>query len=110
MGLNRSIFVVRPTGEFLDWLISLDEEEFTLEQVASDATAYLVPLVDCSDQLANRVADFWEQIFEDQLEEWSTDETTWPSPRSLSMFQRWFDVQLHATVIDLADLPIMEFE
>jgi hypothetical protein len=32
----------------------------------------------------------YEEIFCSELEAWSTDPATWPSPRSLALFQEWF--------------------
>jgi len=32
-------------------------------------------------------------IFDDQLDGWWRDRTTWPTPRSFDVFTRWFDRQ-----------------
>ena len=47
-------------------------------------------------------------IFEDQLNGWWQDRTTWPTPPSFGTFTNWFDCQFHSTLLDLVDEPLTE--
>lgn len=47
--------------------------------------------------------DSCEEIFEEQLAGWYTDESVWPRDRGFHVFRRWFDYHHHSMVIDLSD-------
>jgi hypothetical protein len=49
-------------------------------------------------------------MFDDQLDGWWRDRTTWPTPRSFDVFTRWFDCQFLSTLLDLTDEPLIEEE
>jgi hypothetical protein len=38
---------------------------------------------------------------------WYTDESIWPEKRTLSVFRKWLDVEIHSMVIDMLDEHIM---
>ena len=106
--INRSLVILRPKQPFLDWGMALDDEDknFTLEQLAEDSTAYLIPEVwDASDQ-EELLESYYDVLFEQQLVGWWTDETAWPQKRNLKMFLDWFEVEFHSLVFDLCDGPI----
>ena len=42
-------------------------------------------------------------LFEQELFEWSKDESEWPINRDLEMFLEWFDIEFYSTVIDSVD-------
>ena len=107
---NRSAIVVRPKSPFLDWLHAADPTSaaLTLADVAREPTIYLIP--ECGDAEEERAAlqMVFPTIFEDQLNGWWRDQTTWPTPRSFGTFTSWFDCQFHSTLLDLADEPLIE--
>ena len=110
LALNRSAIVVRPKLPFLEWLHSADPTSatLTLADLALEPTIYLVP--ECADAEEQRAAlhTVFETIFENQLDGWWRDRTTWPTPRSFGTFTSWFDCQFHSTLLDLADEPLIE--
>ena len=104
--INRSLLILRPKQPFLDWGVALDDKNFTLEQLAEDSTAYLIPeLWDESDQ-GELLESYCDVLFEEQLAAWWTDETAWPQKRNLKIFLDWFEVEFHSLVFDLCDEPI----
>ena len=48
----------------------------------------------------------WEEIFEYELNAWMRDASTWPSNRTLTLFQQWFDVEFASMVFDLCEEPL----
>jgi hypothetical protein len=52
------------------------------------------------------LGEFSDEIFEEQLRGWWTDETTYPANRTLQKFQEWFDVEFHSMVFDLGDYDL----
>lgn len=54
------------------------------------------------------LASLYADVFELELEAWYTDESAWPSPRTLAMFREWFKVEFHTLVMDLGDGQIVE--
>ena len=107
--LNRSAVVVTPKQPFLDWLHATDptSADITLPELTEDPTIYLIPECDSDDDLANVLRDLCEEIFEEQLAGWYTDESVWPRDRSFDVFRRWFDHQHHSVLIDLCDEVLM---
>jgi hypothetical protein len=109
--INRSLIILKPKQPFLDWGMALDDDEkFTLEELAEDSIAYLIPeLWDDSDQ-QKLLESYYDVLFQEQLAGWWTDETAWPQKRNLKMFLDWFDVEFHTLVFDLCDEPIRVIE
>lgn len=110
--INRSLIIVKPKHPFLDWARSLDDknEDLTLASMGQDSTAYLIPEIwhDADEQ--EFVKTTYDILFEEQLEEWSLDETAWPQQRNLTMFLEWFEVEFHSLVFDLCDEAIRVVE
>ena len=110
LALNRSAWVVRPRAPFLDWLNAVDptSASLTLVDLTREPTIYLVDQGDDPDDERAGLPAVYATIFEDQLEGWWRDQATWPTPRSLAVFRRWFECQFHSTLLDLADAPLID--
>lgn len=110
--INRSLVILKPKQPFLDWARTLDDEDknLTLEQLAEDSTAYLIPeLWQDSDQ-QELLESYYDVLFEEQLAGWWTDEADWPQKRDLKKFLAWFEVEFHSLVFDLCEEPIRVIE
>ena len=68
--LNRSIIIIKAKEPFLSWLSSLPEPEnkITLDEINFDNTAYLLPECEMDEAREEILADYYDTIFEDQLE------------------------------------------
>ena len=110
--INRSLVIVKPKQPFLDWARSLDEDpqDLTLESISKDSTAYLIPEIWHDQDEQEFLQTCYDILFEEQLEEWSMDETAWPQQRDLKMFLEWFAVEFHSLVFDLCDETIQIVE
>jgi hypothetical protein len=82
----------------------------TIVNLTREPTIYLVDECDNPDDEEACLRALCSTIFEDQLDGWWRDRTVWPTPRSLAVFRRWFDYQLHSMLIDLADEPLIQEE
>ena len=106
--VNRAVVVALPREPFLDWLngveATLPEEErtpITLVELHETPTAYLIPVVETADELAEVLADAWPEIFEAELASWYQDEEYWPEGRTRELFDEWFELRFGEMVFDL---------
>ena len=101
--INRAAIVVRPKTPFFDWARALEGR--LPESTQAWTSVYLVP-ADDKDQPEKIVRRHFGQIFEEQLEAWHRVEDEWPTPRTFSQFQQWFDADVVDLVFDCSDEPI----
>jgi len=110
--INRSLIILKPKQPFLAWIRTLDNEDkdLTLEELAEDSTAYLIPEVWQDSDQHRLLESYCDVLFEEQLAGWWIDETAWPQKRNVNMFLDWFEVEFHSLVFDLCDEPIRVIE
>ncbi len=105
--LDRTAIAVLPRATFLAWCKATDDENNLAEDVyhgmRADPALFLVPPFDDDAAPRENLAPYWEELFESTLKCWSTDESQWPSPRSLDLFLEWCDVQVFSIVEDLVE-------
>jgi hypothetical protein len=65
-----------------------------------------MPECDTDQEVAEVLRELCEEIFEEQLAGWYTDESTWPRDRSSDVFRLWVDFQHHSKLFDLCDEPL----
>jgi hypothetical protein len=103
--VRRSALVIKPKKPFLDWLISIDGDNKTIDLI-SDQDVYLLPDFDEIRQLENWLKKNFDQIFCDQMNNWYIDETLWVQKRTFKTFKDWFDFTLHTMIWDTLEEPI----
>ena len=110
--INRHVAIIKPKQPLLDWLESQPDwdEDITLEELRSDRCAYLIPAYVFLDQAMRYIERNHKIIFEWELFGWYTDESIWPEKRTLSVFRKWFDVEIHSMVADMLDEHITREE
>jgi len=109
--INRSVIVLLPRMAAYNWIMSIDPapSNLTLEELRREPDAFLVreDRVELPEQAERWIYRRWEMFFEKFLEDWYTDESTWPQKRSLKMFKEWFEVQYCPLVWDMAkEVPL----
>ena len=62
--------------------------------------AILIPESDSSEEALDYIRHNFHTFFEMQLHDWRSDNRLWPDKLTLSMFRRWFDVEIHSLVHD----------
>ena len=106
--LNRTLIIVRPTMEFVDWVNSVDdaaEEEVTLEDVQADLSTFLIPEIADDDEFEVYLYNCYEVIFEEALAGWYDDPSVWPEI-SFDLFLEWFDIEMSTMIADLSEDPL----
>ena len=71
---------------------------------------YLLPEYETREEAIGLLEQGYEEIFCSELETWSTDPDTWPSPRSLALFQEWFAFRFFDLVGDQEQEPLAHYE
>ena len=107
--LNRVALIVRPAEPYLDWARGLGEAG-AVPDPNGEQTVYLVPELDCLEDLEEALPEMFTHIFELELHGWHTDEEAWPVDRSLAAFKQWFHAELHTVVEDLCGDPLLDEE
>lgn len=101
--VNRSLLIVEAKQPFVDWLQSLEpEEEFTLEKINDDATAFLIPECEFDEEFERWLKKHFDAIFKEELHGWWTDASVRPQKRTFDLFRKWFHCRIHSVVLDLA--------
>ena len=101
--INRQIAIVKPKKPYVDWINSLPDmdEPCDLEGLNSDCTALLLPHFDDAEESMKYIKKKFRQLFEFELDSWSSDKTTWPKNRNFTLFCKWFKVEFHSEVFDI---------
>jgi len=100
--IDRCVAVIKPRKPFFDWLQSLPDwdSDITLKDIRTDCMAILIPEFDSDEEALNYIEDNYHMFFEIQLHNWCRDDRVWPEKRTLTMFHRWFKVEIHSMVHD----------
>ncbi len=105
--INRGVVIVRPREPFIDWAANLDDSGI-VPQASDERTVYLIPNYNDDLEAWRLLSKVYEEIFENELWGWHTDEAAWPKQRSFIMFKEWFAVEFHSIVEDLCEYEIIE--
>lgn len=110
--INRCVAIVRVKQPFLDWLKKLPDPPrgVTLATMNDDCHSYLLPQYEMEEDQDQILADFYDDIFVNELMGWWTDEEAFPKERTLATFRRWFDVEFHSVALDLIDDEPLEHD
>ncbi len=108
--VNRQMVILKPRQPFLNWLNNLDKNNLSLEDIRSDCTIFMIPVVDNLTNAENYLKGIFPDLFEMELSEWNIDEVLWPKDRTIEMFREWFDVFFHSTLIDTLENEIEKKE
>ncbi|MFQ5842194.1 MAG: plasmid pRiA4b ORF-3 family protein [Thermodesulfobacteriota bacterium] len=106
--VNRYVVIIRPKEPFLQWLKNTPDWDLdmTLQDLRTECTSILIPEFEDSEKTEAFMEHIYETIFEMKLDDWYRDETAWPQERSYELLRKWFDIEVHSTVIDLLDEEI----
>lgn len=109
--LNRSAITVKAKQPFMDWLHGLPDpvdSAVTLQDVNEEQPVYLIPECIDPDMFPELLSHYFDTIFDAELSGWWVDRKDWPQPRTVEMFQEWFQVELHSMVEDLGDEELVD--
>ena len=100
--INRCAIGVAPRQPLIDWSRQVSGDS-DMAWSAEDHSLYLLPAYETPEEGEQRLREAYEQIFCSELESWSLDPDTWPSPRSYELFRAWFAIRFYDLVEDLSD-------
>lgn len=101
--LERDAFIVTPKEPYIQWAASIDSDSAAAAKgIIWERTIYLVSSDILDVDAPPLLEDYYERIFAQELEAWSTDEATWPKLRDRGTFDQWFDVVEATSVFDLS--------
>jgi hypothetical protein len=109
--LYRHALFVSRKQPYIEWANSFEDDGPTMTEELSrgERVVYLVPEGASMPVLADLLDQFWEDIFEAELESWMLNETDWPQTRTREVFDEWFEVELSESVYDLTpDEPLTQ--
>ena len=107
--VNRCAVAVEPRQPFIDWAQQLQPDQ-PLPPGAFEPGLYLLPLYESRKDAIELLQQGYEEIFCSELKTWSPDPETWPSPRSLGMFQEWFAFRFYDLVSDQGQEALAQYE
>lgn len=108
--INRSAIVLCREPAFVGWLkgTGVTDEAIRGRHEVTGKTVYLVPACFYPEELDEVLADFYEEIFRQELQAWQPDEAYWPDTAHFGLFSRWFTVEAHWEVRDAGRGLIVE--
>jgi hypothetical protein len=100
--INRSIAIVKPKQPFVDWANQLPDADWKvlLDDFKVDCLAILIPEYNTGEEAKDYINEIYDDIFEEELFGWCTEESWWPQYRTQEMFWQWFEVDLHSVVME----------
>lgn len=104
--INRNAILVKPKKPFFDWMNTTDPEMPVTE--LQEGNIYLVAEKDSNEMVEKWLSRNFEKIFVNELNDWYTDENTWPKKRTFKMFKEWFDFEIHSMILDLENSAIVK--
>ena len=103
--INRSAVIIDPKKPFWDCVNSIEPglESDLMPDLMKEGTIYLLPEFDDPSGTDDCLRKIYNDIFENELMAWFTDESLWPKDRSWDKFREWFDYRIHEIVWDTVD-------
>lgn len=98
--LDRMALLIKPKTAFLDWINQISEEKTTLNALRENCTILLVPLLENDKELQQYIHGSYHSLFTQELASWCDDDTLWPQNRTITLFNQFFDVEVHSFVYD----------
>lgn len=102
--INRNAIVIKPKKPLFDWINFIYPESPVSEK--EEGNIYLIREKDSNEAIEKWLKRNFDQIFQNELNDWHTDEKDWPQKRTFKIFQEWFEYEIHSMVLDLEETDI----
>lgn len=102
--IDRTLAIIRPTQDYIDWLnehIEADEEPITLDMLHEDCTCLLLPTFEVLDDAETYIRENFETIFKNELDDWEPEMAQTLDTQDYEAFSRLFEVEFHSMVFDM---------
>jgi len=111
--VNRAALILKAKKPFVQWINETgpnnNSPQVSMAEVNRDRTVYLINDLD-AEGLEEWITLNCANLFESELEDWSTEASLWPQNRDMKLFQKWFAVECHTVIIDAGAGPIFDDE
>ncbi len=104
--INRTALVIRPTAEMIKWVNSVfPEDPITYKPKAEhdDFDIFLLPDFDSPEDAIKWLKKNYLPFLRYALNDWCTDEATWPQPLNWELFEKFLEYSLQTVVVDTMD-------
>jgi len=102
--INRNAIVVKPKKPLFDWINEIYPDSPVSEK--EEGNIYLIREMVSNEAIEKWLKRNFEQIFQNELNDWHTEEKDWPQKRTFMIFQEWFEYEIHSMVLDLEETDI----
>lgn len=106
--LNRSSFAVVPKQPFLDWVEKTFSPGKLPGRLLEENSMYLVDPLEDKKGLEKWLKKNYDDVFVNELNEWTEDQYEWPKNRTYKMFCDWFEVKICSMIYDLGTSPLIK--
>ncbi len=106
--INRNAIIVKPKDPFKVW-IDKTCGDFEIRDY-EDFNIYLIPEIVSRQALDIGMVDFWDIVFDEELNLWCSEEKLWPKNRTYKMFLEWFEVNYYSVIHDLVDGELKDIQ
>lgn len=100
--INRCAVGIGPRPPLIEWSRMVSGEE-QIGWHENDHGLYLLPAFEDDEEGWQVLQKMYGTIFEKELSSWCTDPSLWPSPRTFSLFQEWFEIRFYDLIDDLCE-------
>lgn len=111
---NRNVLFLAPKQPLIDWVNHVfpdDQPERLQNALAHDnANIYLIPHADDPEESIKWLKTNFQMILEEELLEWCTDTSLWPSPFTWEMFKAWFVISIQTILLDTVSEKLERLE
>jgi hypothetical protein len=111
--INRTAIILTYKEEAVRYLNEVDpynSGDMTIEDLNKDGNLFLIQneSIESKEDLENWVLLNFENLFEYELNGWYTDPSLWPTPLTVDLFYKWFQVDYRSMIIDLCEDPLFD--
>ena len=113
--VNRYIVILRPLQPYVDWVNGLPMSEpqepgdkvFDLDEAQRyHRTSYLIPYAWEWQHAEAWFDENFDLFFQNELEGIEADRALWPDPRTLELFEAWFEAEVFDAPYDSTREPM----
>lgn len=104
--VNRNAILVKPKLPFRQWSSKIYPDHQV--DFKEDHNVYLIREMASNDEVRTWLQKNFDMIFAYELNEWDADENNWPQQRDYSVFNEWFDIEVHSMILDLESTELIK--
>ena len=105
--INRNAIVVKPKKPFFDWVNSIEKNTIAIDK-KYEYNIYLVKEQDSNEDTLSWLKKNFHGIFNNELNDWTINQSKWTDKRTYPVFKEWFDVEISSMILDMEDFDIIK--